>query len=566
MTATHQPYLAVSRRPLDLEDYINVARRHSGWIAGPTFAGFVISVVVALVWPNLYEAKAVMEITPSRISANLVQSVVSQRLSDRVQQMRDNIESRASLANIINDPVLGLYKEEKAKEPMEDVEDKMRSNIKISFNPETVNRDGGSTFAISFQYRTKIGARQTVDKLISRFEAESVNSQHDVQTTATDYFGDQLAQARLGLEKQNQLLTKFRTDNEGRLPEQQAMNIAQLQLLENQASGITQDLNRLSNERLALETQITYLDNQMKLSQSFAQDVADAPAPNSTAARENDELAAINKTIGQEELGLQELKKNFRPGYPEVVAVESHLKVLQGQRDRLQAEQAKQRSDEAAKPKSAAKKTTNYALLEGQSKIDGELGRVRALLQINQNEADHHTQDRERLNKEIETYRTRLAQTFALEAPYQDLQREQKTAADKYEKYEKDKDLTSQSADLITRGATEFLEVLDSPTTPHDPASPHRYIIVGAGFAISLMLGLALAGVQEARDSSLKNLKDVRAYTNLPVLCSIPLLENTLLVKRKRRVTYLAWSAAVIVGILAVCGASFYYFSAIANT
>jgi len=46
-------------------------------------------------------------------------------------------------------------------------------------------------------------------------------------------------------------------------------------------------------------------------------------------------------------------------------------------------------------------------------------------------------------------------------------------------------------------------------------------------------------------------------------LCSIPLLENTLLVKRKRRITALAWSAAVVIGILAVCGALFYYYSVI---
>jgi len=89
-------------------------------------------------------------------------------------------------------------------------------------------------------------------------------------------------------------------------------------------------------------------------------------------------------------------------------------------------------------------------------------------------------------------------------------------------------------------------------------------MIVGGGLAASFMLGLVLAGVQEARDSSLKNLKDVRAYTNLPVLCSIPLLENTLLVKRKKRVTYLAWSAAVILGIVAICSALFYY--SVSNT
>ena len=74
-----------------------------------------------------------------------------------------------------------------------------------------------------------------------------------------------------------------------------------------------------------------------------------------------------------------------------------------------------------------------------------------------------------------------------------------------------------------------------------------------------MILGVGMAGLQEAKDTSLKNLKDVRAYTNLPVLCSIPLLENTMLVKRKRRLTYLAWSAAVLVGAAAVSGAVIYY-------
>jgi len=76
---------------------------------------------------------------------------------------------------------------------------------------------------------------------------------------------------------------------------------------------------------------------------------------------------------------------------------------------------------------------------------------------------------------------------------------------------------------------------------------------------MSIVLGLGMAGLQEAKDTSLKNLKDVRAYTNLPVLCSIPQLENTMLVKRKRRLTYLAWTAAVVVGAAAVSGSVAYY-------
>ncbi len=69
-----------------------------------------------------------------------------------------------------------------------------------------------------------------------------------------------------------------------------------------------------------------------------------------------------------------------------------------------------------------------------------------------------------------------------------------------------------------------------------------------------MLLGVVLAGAKEMKNTSLKNLKDVRAYTNLPVLSSIPLLENALLVRRKRRLFWLAWSGAFIFGSMACAG------------
>ena len=38
-------YANVSRRPPDVEDYIDMLRRYRSWIIGPTFAGLVIAVV-----------------------------------------------------------------------------------------------------------------------------------------------------------------------------------------------------------------------------------------------------------------------------------------------------------------------------------------------------------------------------------------------------------------------------------------------------------------------------------------------------------------------------------------
>jgi len=74
---------------------------------------------------------------------------------------------------------------------------------------------------------------------------------------------------------------------------------------------------------------------------------------------------------------------------------------------------------------------------------------------------------------------------------------------------------------------------------------------------------LLLAGAQEIRNTSLKNLKDVRAYTNMPVLGSIPLLENALLVRRKRRLVWLAWSSAVILGFILMSGSMYYHLTGV---
>jgi len=44
------------------------------------------------------------------------------------------------------------------------------------------------------------------------------------------------------------------------------------------------------------------------------------------------------------------------------------------------------------------------------------------------------------------------------------------------------------------------------------------------------------------------------------VLSSIPLLENALLVRRKRRLFWLAWTSAFIFGAMAVLASMYYYY------
>src|SRR5690242_8774814 len=109
---------SVSRRPPDVEDYIDMLRRYRSWIIAPMFAGLVIAVIVAFLAPDTYVSQAVLRITPQQVPEKLVPSVVNSQMVERLAQMQTEILSRNSLAEIIQKPSLDLFKKQRNRLPM----------------------------------------------------------------------------------------------------------------------------------------------------------------------------------------------------------------------------------------------------------------------------------------------------------------------------------------------------------------------------------------------------------------------------------------------------------------
>jgi hypothetical protein len=72
---------------------------------------------------------------------------------------------------------------------------------------------------------------------------------------------------------------------------------------------------------------------------------------------------------------------------------------------------------------------------------------------------------------------------------------------------------------------------------------------------------LVIAAAREAKDTSLKNLKDVRAYTQLAILGSVPLLENDFVVRRRSRIAWLGWTTACLLAAITMAGSVAYYYA-----
>src|SRR5205085_2590570 len=177
--------VSITRRALDVEDYIDIARRHKGWIFGPFLFTIVASVVGVYLWPDSYISQAVVKIVPQQVPQNMVQSSINQEMNDRINSMSQTILSRTVLTTIIN--TFGLYQKERGRYPIEDVIEEMKKNIQIV---PVQSVAGGAqrtvpAFAVQFSYENRILAQRVVQDIVGRFIDENIRNRSNAtfQTT-----------------------------------------------------------------------------------------------------------------------------------------------------------------------------------------------------------------------------------------------------------------------------------------------------------------------------------------------------------------------------------------------
>ncbi len=554
---TPEVYSSIPRRAMDLNDYIDVVRRHRGWILGPIFAGLVCGAVLALVLPNTYVSQASLRITPAQISESILPSILSQQMADRISQMQQDILSRTSLSELIQRPSLDLYKKERERKPLDDVIETMRTkDVRIQIARLAGQGDHpASAFTISFSYPDRYKAKAVVDALVTRFMESNISSQRAAGSITQDFVHDEVLQAKSDLDRLNNELTKFRTENAGRLPEQSQVNVQALSSLQSERASIDDALNRDSQEKIILDGKLDTIRSQKDTYSSLAQQNIDDPV----VGGKSDRLNSLNKTIDATELQLEAKKQIYTDSHPDVQALQATLDTLKKQRDQAEKDDEKQTS--STKTGATASERRKSAYVSAQlSAMDLSANETRNQLKALELDRSSKMKELDTVNRQISQFQGRLESAPANEQRYAQLTTDQQQANLKYQDLLRKQSLSEENQNAQVRKAGENLEVLDPGSLPSSPTAPNRWMIMGAGFGIGALAGLSLAVLREVKDTSLKNLKDVRAYTQLPILSSIPLLENDLLVQRRRRVVYVSWSAALLLGMLMISVSLYYHY------
>ena len=560
--AAAQNFVSVTRRPPDVEDYIDMLRRYRSWLIGPMFAGLVVAVVVAFLWPDTYVSQAVLRITPPTISNSIVPTVVNMQMQQRLQQMQQEILSRGSLSELIQRPALDLYRKERQRYPMEDIIQDMRNkSIKI----QTVEIAGGagggerryaSAFTISFSYPDRFKAQAVVRELVTKFTEQNVMVQKKQANDTSQFISDEMKQAKERMDTLEAALMKFKSENMGRLPEQFQANVAQLNTYQMMVTQANEAVSRLQQTKLQLETQLQNNNTNLNYYNSIAEDQVTVGG---TAQVRNERLNQLNQRIMNLQSEIAALTEQLTPSHPTIKRAQASLAAMEKQRQEAEKEDL-DRQSAAPSAGPSVKRVPNPQALKAMQDLTAQNNVIRTEIQNINLQMDEKVKQIQELNRMIASYQSRVEGSPQLEGQYLSLTRDLAMAKQTYEDYHRKAEVSDTAKDVEDRKAGENLEVLDPASDPQAPSEPNRPQIAAMGTGLGLILGIVLAGAKEMKNTSLKNLKDVRAYTNLPVLSSIPLLENALLVRRKRRLLWLAWSSAIIIGSIAMSAAAYYYY------
>jgi uncharacterized protein involved in exopolysaccharide biosynthesis len=546
-----QENVSITRRPLDVEDYIDILRRHKSWIFGPTFVALVAATVVAFLWPDTFLSSGIIRVVPPQVPEMYVNSNLNNDLQGRFNSMIEGLLNKTTLQSIITE--FDLYKKDLKRVPMEDVIDGMRQHD-VVINPvqgvgQVNGRQQVAAFQIGFKYNNRYVAQKVAAKLIADIMLENTKETADVSKETSQFLQQTWETARDKLNDYENKLSKFRQENLGKLPDQQQSNFNQMTAIQTQLLNLNTSMGRVTQEKLVLEsTQRAYKEQLAQLKD---------PSPLEQAAQQkNEKLVEKDREIAFYENKLAAARERYKETYPDVQILESSLASAKKQREEIVKEEATKKPDPVV-----VTHPISPEYQQKQNDLSAAVKRIQALMDAKDLEMQDYQKQQGQLNNELKEVQSRLAGMPVGLKEYEELSRDRDLAKAEYERLDRSLNNSKIATQVIQNRQGERLELTEEAGLPQTPTEPKRPVIVLAGAGLGLIVGLFLAGAREVKDSSLKNLKDVRAYTQLPILGSIPLLENDLIVRRRRRITWLAWATACLVGLVVMSSSVAYYYA-----
>ena len=494
-------------------------------LAFTTFTAVLAAALAfAMYLPDLYRGTA-MVLVERPISESAVKTPVSGELESRLYIIKQEILSRARLTELINR--FNLYPELRKKAGIEEVLNQARSDVVIQpAGPEQIS---GRVKTVSFSLSYTGDSRETVAEVTNAIAAfyveQNVLMRSGEATRTTAFLNTQLAAAKKELDRHERALSEYTTRHVGELPQQVGVNLATLERLNTQL-------------RLNGEQQIRIIEQREKLFDGMRDTGVIARAADPDASPESlERLRQIDK-LKQE---MASLETKTTPRHPDVVRLKEQIAALE--REAAAADLAEARRREEAAQQAAA----SVAQAQAEINASGAPQLRRRTLENLDTELAKLRQEEAGIRQTIGSFEQRLESAPQRQQEYQLITRDYSAAKDLYDTLLRRYEEAELTASMERGDHGERFRVLEAAVPPEGPSAPNRMrlIIMGLLLAVAAAVGAVLA--REQFDTSFHTVDEVRDFTAVPVLVSIPPIGPSTIGHRVRTVFATASAVAIIV-------------------
>ncbi len=511
------PEQARKGSPFDLVLAVGSRRK---WLALIVFATpFSMAIGLVTYLPNTYQSSARVVVERQQIPETLVKSTVTSELESRLRTISEDALSRSRLQELIDR--FGLYPELKGRVLPEVIVERVRRDIrplKLEAGEgvgRAMMRPATIAFTITFQGRDPQTVALVTNALASFYIEENLKVRERLATGTAQFLKTQVEETKKRLDEQERRVSEFKRRHIGELPQQMAANLAMLERLSTQLTLNNTTLIRTLERRDTLAKQLAEADPSTP-----------AEGPDATAtrlARLRQELIALNA--------------RFTDKYPEVIRVKTEIANL----ERKLTEPRPQET--LATEPSALVGPQILRLRQALSELDAETRVLKA--------------EEKNLRTAIETYQRRIENAPRREQEFQEVERDYDATKELYRSLSKRHEEAQLAESLEQNQKSEQFRILDHAIPSHEPAAPKRPQLLLMGLILSLGLALAAVVLAEQLDTSFHTVDDLRAFTPVPVLVSIPRIvtqADTLRIRWRARIAL----ASTLLGLALLFGASYF--------
>jgi polysaccharide chain length determinant protein (PEP-CTERM system associated) len=502
------------------------------WLAILTFAAPACAAIsVILFLPNVYRSTATVLVDRQQVPEAFVRPTVTSALETRLHTISQEILSRSRLEALIKR--FDLYADLRQRVPLEEVIEHLRSDIKLVLKSADVRgneREATIAFTISYQGNDPSTVSAVTNTLAGFYIEENLKARERQAVGTAEFLKVQLAETKNRLDVQEQRVSAFKRRYLGELPQQMEPNLATLERLHAQLRQNADSQMRAAERRQTLSSQLAEAEALLGSTGLAASGLPESR----NAAR----LAEMKRELAS-------LRTQFSERYPDVIRLAGEVAALESElaeaNSREPQAEEKSASPQAAKPSPAA---TPYVL-----RLKEALGDVQADLKVLKSEEA-------RLRDGIAAYQGRVESAPKREQEFIELSRDYESTRELYQTLMKRHGEAQLAESMEQRQKGEQFRVIEPALPNPQPAAPSRVRLLVMAVALSLGLAVGAVVLAEHLDTSFHSVDDLRAFSPVPVLVSIPRIVTPLDLRRVRWRLRLGVGVALI-GLVMIVGITY---------